>query len=64
VKPDMAVKRVHRESASRCMLMHARIRLHSDQYKLQIRVLYKRLLTSPCGRQPRFIPLQLSEFAS
>ena len=42
VKPDMAVKCVHRDSACRCVLMHARIRLHRDQHNAEIWVLYKR----------------------
>jgi hypothetical protein len=45
----MAVKRVHRDSACRCVLVHARIRLHRDQHNAEIRVLYKRLRTSPRG---------------
>jgi len=47
VNPDMAVERVHRDSACRCVLMHARVRLHRDQHNAEIRVLYKRLRTSP-----------------
>ena len=39
VKPNMAVKRVHRDSACRCVLVHARIRLHRDQHNAEIRVL-------------------------
>ena len=63
VKPDMAAKRVHRDSACRGVLMHARIRLHSDQHNTEIRVLYKRLRTSPRGGQPRFILVQLRTYA-
>jgi len=63
VKPDMAVKRVHRDSARRRMLMYARICLHSDQHNAEIRILYERLRTSPRGVQPCFIPVQLVEFA-
>ena len=63
VKPDMAVKRVHRDSACRRVLMRARIRLHSDQHNAEIGVLYKCLRTSPRGLQPCFIPVQLVEFA-
>jgi len=63
VKPDMAVKRVHRDSACRRVLMHARIRFHSNQHNAKIRVLYKRLRTSPGGGQPRFILVQLVELA-
>jgi len=63
VKPDMAVKRVHRDSARRRVLMYARIRLHSDQHNAEIRVLHKRLRTSPRSGQRRLIPVQLVEFA-
>ena len=49
VKPDMTVKRVHGDSARRRVLVHARIRLHSDKHNAEIRVFYKRLRTSPGG---------------
>ena len=52
MEPDMAVKRVHRDSASRRMLIHARIRLHGDQHNAEIRVLYERLRTSSRGVLP------------
>ena len=41
MEPDMAVKRLYRDSACRRMLMHARIRLHSDEQDAEIRVLYE-----------------------
>ena len=40
---EVAVNRVHRDSACRCVLVHARIRLHRDQHNAEIRVLCKRL---------------------
>ena len=47
VDSDVAVERVHRDSAGRRVLVHARIRLHSDQHNAEIRMLYKCLRTSP-----------------
>ena len=52
VKPDMAAQRVHRDPACRRVLMHARIRLHSNQHNAEIGVLYQRLRTSSRGLQP------------
>jgi hypothetical protein len=62
VEPDMTVKRVHRYSGCRRVLVHARIRLHSDQHNAKIRVFHKRLRASSGSLQPRFFPMQLIEF--
>ena len=55
VEPDMARKRVHRDPACRCVLMHARIRLHGDQNNAEVRVLHERLRTSSRGLKPGFV---------
>src|SRR5579864_5220656 len=60
---DMAGKRVHRDSACRRVLMHARIRFHGDQHDAQVRVLHECPGTSPRGLKPGFVPAQFVEFA-